>query len=781
MTSGYVSGETMLRPMRVGLLITPGSAVGLRRAVELAVASWGGQAFPIIEAAADWPDMLRMAAAMGVDCFCPVGDDDELKRLAKTPGFEWVPSWHGLSPFSRDPQSHGEHVLPSSVLYDWYRASRRPRQPVYHVSWPQDHRLADLLMVWFGCFGADAIRQADMAAFDALAQGCGLGPGLPLPPYPFSLVSQLGITMQDVFQEPRWQSRGIVVVEAGNVSHLVSFWNLRACGQEVFPWAESHADLLEEPLTQWLDTADSVPSAAAGRVPELCLWFPPVDAPTPRLDALIDSSRFRLMSQPHQVDLHACGPLMTSHVRRFTADTGQSGEAVISLPVLDFLPRRATWTNLGMVAADIDIWSEPADPAGETAITVPAARCIAPYLRGILSPFTRPRDRGRVVPVRMSAETVSLTPVRADLLARSLASSAGYELAVTENGRRVHHRIRLLGGVTENSLANQPAVREVIRQTLRTPYGANADRLVGTAHSNDGGWAAKTSISRRFKDYPAQVIGTLTQLGILQPLACLKCPQCASTIRVAPSALGDPVRCELCTALVSFGAYIANNPARPATWALKVMPALDEAHFNETVPVMAALSVFDAACGRSLSGGGMLYLTGIEFTKKSQKCEIDFMILVQDAELPAVIIGEAKAGNPDNPKPSDLLSSDDLSHLEAVQAAFRAIGIDCFICFATTRPALQPSEVDLLRRSCERAIMPVFDFKTLLLPALPVVLTGEDLSVPAMDNRHPATRADPGYPRLPALAKKTCQQQLGLADIDFTADGSGNWQARPRW
>ena len=68
------------------------------------------------------------------------------------------------------------------------------------------------------------------------------------------------------------------------------------------------------------------------------------------------------------------------------------------------------------------------------------------------------------------------------------------------------------------------------------------------------------------------------------------------------------------------------------------------------------------------------------------KCEIDFMILIQDAELPAVIIGEAKAGHPAHPEQSDLLSNDDLDHLEAVQDSFRAIGIDCWICFATTRP-----------------------------------------------------------------------------------------------
>jgi hypothetical protein len=97
MTAGYVSGETMLRPIRIGLAIMPGSAAGLQRAVELATGTWGGQAFPVFEVGRDDQRVLRMAAAMGVDCLFPIGDDDQPKVLAKTPGFDWVGSWEGRS------------------------------------------------------------------------------------------------------------------------------------------------------------------------------------------------------------------------------------------------------------------------------------------------------------------------------------------------------------------------------------------------------------------------------------------------------------------------------------------------------------------------------------------------------------------------------------------------------------------------------------------------------------------------------------------------------------
>jgi hypothetical protein len=772
----------MLRPIRVGLVIMPDSAMGLQRAIELATGTWGGQAFPVLEAGRDDQRLLRMAAAMGVDCLIPIGDDDELKVLAKTPGFDWVGSDQGHSPFSRDQEGLAEHLLPASALYDWYRLSRLPLPPVHHVSWPQDHELGDLLTAWFGRFSDDAAGQADRAAFGAIAEGCPLGPGLPLPPWPMSIASQLTITMQDVFQRPRWQTQGVVVIEPGNVSDLVSFWNLRASGQEVFPWAESHAGLLEESLRQWLEQVASEQPAGSGQLPRLSVWLRDGDSVPARLSALTDDGRFRVMPEAAQnMDLHGCGPLMTSHVRRFTADTGQAREAEIPLPALDFLPRRASWTDLGVVAADIEVSSQSPDPAGGTGMIVPAARCIAPYLRGLLVPFTRPRARGRVIPVRVSQESVSLVPVRADLLAKRLVSAAGYQLTLTENGRRVHHRIRLLGGVTEDSLANQPAVRAVVRQALDSPYGAKVETLTGTAGENMGGWPGSARRWHRYKDYPAQVIGTLAELGILQPLACLKCLNCASTIRITPAELGAPVRCELCQASVPFGSHIANSPQRPVTWAMQAMPALDKAHFSESIPVMAALSVFHAASGRRFTGTGMTYLVGVELVTDAMKCEIDFLIFLQDAELPAVIISEAKAGDPSGPAPSALLSTDDLAHLEAVQDSFRALGIDCWICFATTRPTLEQSEIDLLRRSCERSLIPVFDFQGLLLPVLPIVLTGEDLSVPAFDEHHPARRVHGHHPRLPALGKDTCQRHLGLADVAYTVDNDGNLQARPRW
>jgi hypothetical protein len=217
--SGYVSGETMLRPIRMGLAIAPGSTTGLRRAIELATSSWGGQGFPIVEVGADPRPAVQLAVAMGVDCFFPVEKDDELKGLAKTPGFEWVPSWQGLSPFNRDPEGRHEHVLPASVLYDWYRLSRQ--QSPYHVTWSPGHQLEDLLAVWFGRFGDDVTGRADRLAFEAVAQGCPLGPGLPLPPFQDPYTAVIDAILDEDLRDPRRPARTIRQI----LDHLITEHN----------------------------------------------------------------------------------------------------------------------------------------------------------------------------------------------------------------------------------------------------------------------------------------------------------------------------------------------------------------------------------------------------------------------------------------------------------------------------------------------------------------------------------------------------------------------------
>src|SRR5579862_7008864 len=140
-------------------------------------------------------------------------------------GIKWTASFDRLSPFNRHPDTHGEHLLPASTLYEWYRVNRLPSTPTYSITWPEDDDLNRLLWLWFGHFGKEEVQQADARQFEALAQPCALGPALPLPPHPMSMPSQLTITMQDVFHRSRWFRTGVVEIDTDDVAELILFWN----------------------------------------------------------------------------------------------------------------------------------------------------------------------------------------------------------------------------------------------------------------------------------------------------------------------------------------------------------------------------------------------------------------------------------------------------------------------------------------------------------------------------------------------------------------------------
>jgi hypothetical protein len=779
MASAYVSGRVTVRPVRVGLLVTPDSWYSLHRAVALAVSTWGGQGFPIFTAQ-DAAAVVREATALDVDVLYTVDNDPAPARLAREPGFELF-SFQGRPPFLCDDSGIDDHLLPVSALLGWYRAQRLASTRSVHVTWDPTHPMERLLTVWFGQFGVDDAQLEDCTAWGQMAERVELGSDAPVPEFLHSSIDQLSVTLEDVLLEPSYCRRGIAVVDPDRIDDLIAWWNLRACGHQVIPWCERYAELLAPITASWIERI-AADHGTTREPANLSIWHNTPTPNSPRLARILRNARVRLKEDDNRLDDSCFGPMTTQHSRHFSLEFDPTrGALSVPLPALDFLPRRSSWTSLGLVAADIDVWSESGLPTG-TRVTAPGARRNAAMLPRDQAPFIRLRTWGRgfVTPVPVSREAVSLPLIHAEPLICRVLSEAGFSASVGENGRRMHHRIELLGAAGADSLANQPAAREVIRKALDCRSGVNAEALVGHARKHAGDWThAALHWTGQYRDYGSAVVGVLGSRGILQPQVRITCINCGSAIRVPPSSLGELVACELCATSLPLAAYVAAHLGRPMSWELRATSAFDEAQFNETVPVMAALSVFSVLFEHGLGGTVPLHLVGVELGDGGGLGDLDFVTFVQDSRLPAVVIGEAKAGHPDKPKPHELLTAEKLRFLEQVQEAIRGNGIDCWIAFATSRPRLEPSEVQLLRDSADRALTPVFDSRGALLPVLPIVLTGTSLSAPAFEPQHPVTYVH-DFPHLPDLGRETCIRELGLADVDYVPDASG-WHGRPRW
>jgi len=779
--SGYISGKTTLRPIRMGMVVPENSLSAILDAVGLATSTWGGMSFPIFQVGADNIPTPRHASALGVDALFAVASDEESKNFAEQPGFRWAPSIGVDSPFDRKETSRGEHLLASSSLFDWYKRSRQSESPASLLTWDDADPLAALLTTWYG----DTSKSGDPEAFSSFAVRMHIDVGTELPNFSTHSINQLSITMEDVRQYSRWYRYGVVVLDHTSPRDLSFFWNLRAIGHDVFPWSASFADRFETSLKDWIGEYASIRGIRGERRLPFTIWYEGEQALPAALSTLL--SEYNLEHEFGEFDFSEveCAQLTTEHEKTFSTNVARgAGSADISVPILDFLPRRTVRKHLGYVAADVTIWTESNLGEGVSA-HIPAARPATDWIQGYwsaFSPFVRPTPRGRVVPVQVDEETIRLVFFNAVGIIERLFESAGFRPRSSETALRFRHRMSLFGGCGVDSLANQPSVREVMRKAIKSKGSVSAKTLLGIAGQNGGEWGQQSLLHRQYSaEYANDVLAKLSSLGVLHSLANFSCKRCGSTIRVAPVDLGKEIHCELCNDTSQLDLYVAAHPTKPMTWDLSPMISLTLEEFHELLPVMSTLSVFSACFGDSYSGRIPLGLAGLELTRGDLQCELDLVVFTQDGDLPVVIIGESKAGHPSTPAERDLLTEDDVSHLRTVQDAVRAIGIDCWIVFSTTRQNLEQSEVELLKALCNDMKETLNSDMNQKIPVLPIVFVGSDLSLPFGNDSHPIARVRYSSPRIRELGFDTCKRQLGLVSIDYKSEDGDVFVPRPIW
>jgi hypothetical protein len=89
---------------------------------------------------------------------------------------------------------------------------------------------------------------------------------------------------------------------------------------------------------------------------------------------------------------------------------------------------------------------------------------------------------------------------------------------------------------------------------------------------------------------------------------------------------GLEAACELIRVPVQFTRGELGDPeavdVRHAAWVMRAMPALDQTHFSETIPVTTALSAVHAACGKGFMGTRMTYLVGAAPADRSVRLKL---------------------------------------------------------------------------------------------------------------------------------------------------------------
>jgi hypothetical protein len=769
---GRMSGVVMIRPVRMSLLLGPEMSA-LRRAVHWTTSAWGGIYTPLFKATAG-AGLLRTAEGLAIDVLHPVDDLGKANPLVQTPGYVW----HGggeWGPYEQPKEHMSARLLGPEWLLDRLPEGAQP----FFARWDDDDPLADLFSVWLGTFGPGEYEQSVAAQVErrGVVVEIESGAAVDLP----DGISPIMLTSREIEYSGLSSFHGFAVVDPTDPTHLRRLWNTRALGGDVFPWPLVHGERLENMALQWLEKRLSAGELSTWRrgdgtplPPQASVMMPDDNVTMPTdLERLLAKTGVSSFLDPYDVHggWNGVHPFGTEFERRFSTDVG-SAEWWFSVPIPEFVPslRRDPIAGSMIVIAHVEIYREHALGSTRWAV-IPNVRPLADLLTGASMPSTvrRPVHGGRAMSVEVSAEECSVEILPSIDVVTKLFEGSTWECSQSDNGRFASRLEDILGGA-ESSTANQPAVREVLVSTVRSPTGKTVRQLRDSAKKNRGSWPGRLSWRQDPDVYAEQVVNLLLYRKLLRPHLSVRCPECAITTTMRPEDLGTSMTCDMCSAEFPLGFALAHGRSN-ASWHYRLHQDIGEDRLLEALAVIATASALGSP---GLFESANLHQFGVQLKTPRQprqppghECELDVLMVVHDRGQPEVIVGEVKN--------QGSLEEQDLDNLLRVQSWFLGRGIDCYPLFAALRDELRADERDLLRSACERAPRVLGNQ---VLPLFPIVLLRPDLSTAPLEPDHPRSwRINVGA--MTNLPVQSCVRNLGLQAVDWIPAPSGaQWQCR---
>lgn len=743
---GYVSGTAHVRPIRVGFVASELSRPTVLEGVRLASAVWGGIYFPFLEFRD--PDLTHLSESLSVDVWHPL---DDSARGTVEDMTNWGFRWRGRTPFS------GSDTATAEIYVDGLLPVERIAPQAggdWNVAWSEDDPQAALYEVWLGPVRRNPTsKTVNPFNFDG-----GESRGDPFPGSPLALTG--------THINHQGSSIGLVVAIVGdNPSDLVRLWNIRAMGGHVQPWSIGLPDDSSEALARWLSTPAVADKARTwgrgdGSFQEPVVTIDPGnygDAVDGVRDAIREVGFAVHVSSEHgPAGWYGHHPLQTTWERSFSVQVNRDDWAVdVPLPTVPLQGERSR--SAGMIMADLVVYREARLPVGRT-MSIPAVRDLSIVIRHVsreLDPIDRPTGEGRAVAVQAAAESVTVWLIPTLSLFDHLVGN-GITVGQSAEGRFATHLVERLGG-PKSAAASQPAVRAVLHDVSNTDLPRPLARLIESAAKHRGNWPP--GLSRQDpRSYAKAVVYRLTAARVLLPTLCVTCPTCANEADYRPDDISASMRCDLCDSDLNLGLALALQKLGNA-WRYRLAGNLSSQRVRSALAVMAAQTLLVIA-HRAGSSPNMPAVLGLEVKGDGWACEIDVAALLVDGPNTTAVLGEAKGGN-------DPFTSKDVDGLVRVQQLLRdAAGVDTILMFATTKPNLTTDEISLLRTLSEKSQVRLGRRVRPQSLALPIVLTGEDLSWPDLSEKHPWRWAGMGSAPLAGLAEESCRRNLGLKDSE---------------
>jgi hypothetical protein len=775
----------MTRPVRLAIVFAP-SLDTLRLAVDQATTLWAGIYQPFL-AGCDAKTLRWTAGRMGVDVVHAL--DGALAAIppGELEGYSWRGSgeWSPLGP-ARD-FSNSRLLGPEIFADQW------PVERSVMPSWQLDDPLDPLFRLWFGSYADDSAQAANLRqAFVVRSTNVAIPAAGTVPDSVTSWFTPIHATGVEIDYTGESSGPAIVVVDPSDASSLMTYWNARALGANVFPWPVSYESRVLPAAQRWLDelkTSDQLHRWRSGdgkllgaRIEVLCrddrrraddrpVPLEPMALPD-SLSEFLGGNGVESMAYPSEslLEIHrgwrGAHPFETRFSEIFSQPVENDGAIVVQVPRLPADQGRQSVVRGDVVATHVT-FETVSELRPDWTFAVPNIRGLASFIGpydGTLLQFDRPTSDGRVLSTSQNDRNVRVSAVPSDGIFGKLIAADGWRSDQTPGGVFVTRLIERLGGVG-STIANQPGARAGLIEVARSPRGRTSGAVVQRIMQRKGSWPNPLVPVHRRSDYAAGVFRYLLSRGILRPVLPISCPHCTTSTSVRPEDLQTVMKCDLCLHEYPLGLALGIRTSGRNEWLYQLASHVDQSRLSEALAVMAVMEVLTAAWHSSSSI--VPHLLGWKVNGPDLDCEVDVAAVRHERGMPIVVVGEVKYHK-------DSISSRDLENLAKLQDHLRSRDIESFVLIAVLRE-LRSEEVEIMR---EFASAPKETLADRSHAILPIVLTEADLSVHRFDD-HPMRWGTPGG-GLADLAKESCSRHLGLVDVNVARDGD-SWRYQSVW
>jgi hypothetical protein len=747
-------GRAMIRPWRIGVLADTSSAEAVREAIANLSGVWGGRYMPIFDIRKPTEELEQLGRQYDVDSLYSEVVEGPLGDLMRKPGWTWT----GRGPWGPFGEEHGfrKGLLPIRSFID---ASTDLVLP----TWDSED-LADLVL--------------------AATWGLGDQLGLPLSPTledtgpriaPYtqilsstgasgSIIGTLEAGTIHVRTNPRDYLdgyTGLYVIRPDHPEDVVEFWNMRTYGTKIIGVPAVGAEELLKSLLSPALPGTEIRGSGVDKEAEqmLCVWgFEDASDETSKaIHSAADRDGLKVWSNsrgswPH----YLFQGLRTPFARSIRADFRSGANWIdVASPVLPIGDEPDAHIR-GIVAAEIELHSVLGQDPRLTSSMPPYRRHAsllqhASALEGI--DHARVTYSGLALGISADRDHVRIPFAYSQDVMRLLFDDDTVSTAQSDIGKFQSRAAEKFGGPF-SGMFSHPGTRAAIALAAGKNSGVTLPHLRQVVEHNRGSWPDPLFGPRlEPKDYASGQMNYLLQSGIFVPTLKVHCSHCRVESHVSADDLATTMTCEFCGQ--TYNLALSHSLAQPK-WQYRLAAHLRADQVQALLPALAATSFLSQL--RHIEEPPLTHMLGLEGSIDGGTIEVDVAAYLPDRDWTAVL-GEVKTAN--------RIDANDIANLEFLQQKLSEKDVRCLLLFATLKDELSPAEISDLRGLVERS-RPVQLDDGRLLPNMPLILTGPDVSHPSGSKNHPWRWDSKNYSGVFGTAVTSCERNLGLQNYKFS-------------